>query len=238
MYCFIMRLLRKSCVVKLSADSFRYMGRYLNGYASYEFINAADGKRIYNGYFKCRYHVENYEDGATIDKAEGNYYHDRKTGQWIFRRREHGRIKKLKIDYVDGKQHGVYECRGKGVAFNKKRPGYLYVEMQNGHPSGKIKGHFGGVAFNAMCDIDGYPDGKWTVDYKDEEDKKLNYYELWDHGTLKEAYSIDISTGTKRTIPEKIRSLIRDVAYYECMPLEKIMRKGAEVWHGDIPIKE
>lgn len=239
MFDFILQCFRKTpCVRKRLNGSFIYSGSYIDGHATYEYKNADgdDDQRIYIGRFRYRGGYKSSRDGRRIhDEVSGYYKNNLKDGMWTFIRMGQGMYKKLKVNYVDGKLNGKYTYVGKGLSINRRKSIHMSAEMHNGYPVGIIKGKSKEAKFVGQCDDDGYPDGLWILDIS--VDKNITYYEQWTHGVLNEAYSIDLATGNRHSIPEKMRSIIKETVYYDCMPLENIIRKGAEEWDGSIPVK-
>ena len=223
-------------VLKRHEGDFIYSGSYINGHAYYEYNNSGDGDdpRVYNGRFEYHGRYKSSHEGQRVhDEISGYYKNDLKNGRWTFIRKGKGIYKELKVDYTDGTPNGMYTYYAKGLSVNKFQI-HMTIEMHNGHPTGKIKGRLKDSSFNGQCDTDGCPDGLWL--FKIFSDKNITYYELWDHGILNDSYSISISTGKKHAVPEKIRSIIKEIVCYDSMPLEKIIRKGAHVWDGDITV--
>ena len=217
---------------KVPNGSKHYAGKYLDGKAHYYYNENAD-ERIYEGsfYYLGKYLYPPY--GTATDYVSGIYRHNCKHGRWKFRHKRRGARKLLYVDYFEGRHNGIYRYKSSG---NRKRNGddtTLVIEMNDGHPCGSVTGNFSGEILTGRCDSDGRPDGTWTIDLSKTNLCRMEY-EKWEHGSLVEAYSEDLTTG-KRTYntTSSILPFLRNFIHYDCLPLERLITKGSISWRGN-----
>lgn len=218
-----------------SNGEFFYSGPYHDGKAAYHYYKSGD-VRVYSGEFVFTRSYYNYPQGKTSEKTKGHFLDDKKEGRWEYRVRKRKMKRTLAVDYTKGCQNGLYSyrsvCRSRTIDMWNGETS-LSVSMNNGHPVGKIEGHFDKEIFYGYFDDDGCPDGKWMLDMS-RTSSHLIEYEVWSHGRLQDTYSIDMSTGARKKSQIHLLEFIMNFIYSECRPLESFIKKGSEVWNGDI----
>ncbi len=160
-----------------------------------------------------------------------------KHGRWKFHHKRHGSNKLLYVDYFEGRHNGIYKYKSSGKNGRNAVDNLLLVEMSDGHPCGAINGHFSGEIFTGRCDAEGRPDGTWTMDLSHTPECRTDY-EVWDHGHLTESYTIDLTTGTRKSNDNSILAFLRSFVYYECLPIERLITKGSIAWRGNFKTEE
>lgn len=229
-------LLKFPFIHKIRNGSKHYAGRYLDGKAYYYYDERADG-RVYEGsfYYLGKYYY--HPHGKTTDYVSGTYLHSSKHGRWKFHHKRHGSNKLLYVDYFEGRHNGIYKYKSSGKNGRNGIDNLLLVEMSDGHPCGAINGHFSGEIFTGRCDSEGCPDGTWTMDLSHTPECRIDY-EVWDHGHLIESYTIDLTTGTRKSNDNSILAFLRSFVYYECLPMERLITKGSIAWRGNFKTEE
>lgn len=221
---------------RASSGRYRYSGSYLDGRASYYYDTDSTGCRVYEGPFRYTKEVYDYSVGKTLYEVKGSFCNNKRNGRWSFsRKNQHGK-RILYIDYVNGMQSGCYvyksdECSN-GMLHNSGAA-YLSLSMRNGKPVGDVSGCFGKCILTAVFDDAGLPDGKWIMDMSASGACRIDH-EIWNHGTLVDAYSVDISTGDRLVPSERIEPFVRSFVYGYCAPLEGLLEKGTDVWHWEV----
>lgn len=221
---------------KIPNGSKHYAGPYQDGKVHY-YYEENDDSRIYEGnfYYLGKYYYPPY--GKTVDYVRGTFLHNSKHGRWKFHHKRRGANKLLYVDYQEGRQNGIYKFKSSGKYKSNSQDTYLCIEMRNGYPCGKISGNFSGEILTGQCDSDGFPDGTWTIDLSKTSLCSIDY-EIWDHGTLTEAYSKDLTTGKKTVKKSSIITFIKSFICYECLPLERLIPKGSISWRGNFMVKK
>lgn len=218
-----------------SNGEFFYSGPYHDGKAAYHYYKSGD-VRVYSGEFVFTRSYYNYPQGKTSEKTKGHFLDDKKEGRWEYRVRNRKMKRTLAVDYTKGCQNGLYSyrsvCRSRTIDMWNGETS-LSVSMNNGHPVGKIEGHFDKEIFYGYFDDDGCPDGKWMLDMSRTRSHLIEY-EVWSHGRLQDTYSIDMSTGARKKSQIHLLEFIMNFIYSECRPLESFVKKGSGVWNGDI----
>lgn len=220
---------------RASSGRCRYSGSYLDGHASYYYYTDSTGCRVYEGLFRYTKEVYGYSVGKTLYEVKGNFCKNKRNGRWFFsRKNQHGK-RTLCIDYVNGMQSGCYvyksvEC-SRGMSHNS-RAVLLSLSMRNGKPVGEVSGCFGKCILTAVFDDAGQPDGEWRMDMSASGACRIDH-EIWNHGTLVDSYSVDVSTGDRLVRSERIEPFVRSFVYGYCAPLEGLLEKGTDVWHWD-----
>lgn len=214
---------------------YRYSGSYLDGKAEY-YYEISEDRRVYEGEFRFLRSYYNYPLGKTVDKAKGYFVHDRKDGHWIFSRKNKKVRKKLEIDYSKGLHNGKYVytsvCRSRSLeVWNGATE--ISLSMRDGLPVGEIDGRFDDEIFTGYFDDEGRPDGKWMLDMS-RTNSCVVEYEVWSHGSLKDSYSVNMSTGAKKESKIRLLEFIMNFIYGECRPMERLVKKGSAIWSGDI----
>ena len=200
-----------------------YYGRYKDGEVVY-FYDEADGGRVYHGEFWFTRTVLIQPFGLCVDTARGRYAGGRKEGRWLFKHDGNGVRRRLEVHYTGGRRDGLYSykssCGHRAVDFFAGET-RLYVNMAGGRPVGKIAGRFGAERYSGCYDSDGKPDGLWTLDASRTARCRVDY-ELWEHGLMKDSYSVDVSTGRKSAATDKIADFVTGFIGRECKPLESM----------------
>lgn len=209
-----------------------YSGYYLDGRASYYYYTDSNDKRVYEGLFRYTKKEYDFSNGKTVYKVSGCFSKNSRNGRWVFSKKSSHGKRTLCIDYENGVQNGRYIYKSvekhHGIGQDAE-PAYISLFMCNGKPVGKVYGRFGKCVLMAEFDSDGLPDGRWTMDMSASAACRKDY-EMWSHGTLADAYSVDVSTGDRLGLSEHINSYVRAFIYRYCTPLEGLLKKGTTVW--------
>lgn len=207
-----------------------YSGKYHNGDVFYEYTESGRG-RIFNGRFL---YLERYATGpfASGKKcAQGTYDGDKKNGKWVYLQSDHDGRCKLIAHYKDGVLNGDYAFSGRGSNMRQFQNRFMVkFSMHDGKPVGSYYANLLGGTMRGMFDDEGHADGLWTFDYNKKPQKD---YEEWSHGRLIDSYSIDNSTGRRRSVNEYMQRTLSELIAYESCPLEKTERHGCTPWDGD-----
>lgn len=221
---------------KVRNGSKLYAGRYLDGKAHYYYEDSCDS-RVYEGsfYYLGKYYYHPY--GKTIDYVRGSFLHNSKHGRWKFHHKRRGSNRVLYVDYSEGRHNGLYKFRSTGVHNLKSTNVLLCVEMSDGHLCGAVTGNFSGEILTGRCDEQGRPDGTWMMDLSKTSQCRIDY-EIWDHGRLVDAYTVDMSTGDKTHNEGCIQPFLKSFIYYDCLPLERLIDKGSILWRGNFKVED
>lgn len=212
-----------------------YFGRYHTGKVCYEYHETESG-RIYDGNFIYieKYNLETSR-GLGEKKASGHFDNNRKSGKWIYKEQGGGKKCKLAATYANGKLNGPYHYRGHGngrtLFFSRYE---LELTMADGAPTGDFRAWIGENVMHGQFDLNGRPDGLWKFSVNNEHH---TYIEQWEHGILRKAYSIDLSTGDQHTIQGKMLRKVIDILQYECYPMENIIKRSDLSWDGSSLLK-
>lgn len=158
---------------------------------SYQYISSADGRRIFDGYFKFQ--------TASGSKVEGEFKQNKQVGIWEY---QYSSNNTTKINFVDGIPQGSFVVHNprkvalqcKGTIQNGKLHSYFIFEMK--YPSVTVSGQY---------NREGKPIDEWNIwingkKYTSEYDQNGNRNKRW--------YRInyDESTGDKNYIYADIDS--------------------------------
>ena len=152
---------------------------------SYQYISSADGRRIFDGYFKFQ--------TASGSKVEGEFKQNKQVGIWEY---QYSSNNTTKINFVDGIPQGSFvvhnprkvALRCEGTVKNGKLNSFFIFEMD--YPKVKVSGNY---------NSEGKPIDKWNIwingkTYTSEYDKNGKEQKGW--------YRVeyDESTGDKKYI--------------------------------------
>ena len=220
------------------AGRFRYTGDYLDGKAVYYYDMDLGDRRVYEGLFRYVKKAYDYSSGKTVYMVRGNFCRNRRSGRWRFsRKNSHGK-RILYVDYVNGMQTGLYHYKSTGDYFGIGLKGgsvSLVLSMRDGKPAGDVSGRFAEGLLTARFDDDGLPDGEWKMDMSVIGACRIDY-EIWGHGTLVDAYSVDTPTGERHVHPVRIGFFLQIFIHKYCASLEGLFEKGTNIWSGDLGI--
>lgn len=137
---------------------------------TYEYVNSADGRRIFDGHFK--FHTTS---GSIV---EGEFENNKQVGQWLYR---YSSTDITKINFVNGSPQGAFvvhnprkvALRCEGTVKNGKLNSFFVFEMKN--PYVKVSGSY---------NSGGKPIDKWNIwingkTYTSEYDKNGKKQEGW-----------------------------------------------------------
>ena len=212
---------------------YRYSGRYDGGVAVYYYDDTPDG-RVYSGQFWFKRRSYSIPHGKIVETVSGQYSGGLRKGRWTFTHKGGGMHSRLAVDYSEGRHEGKYKyfaVRRHSSTDFVDGISRISFSMSGDRPVGAVKGVFKGEILVGSYDSEGRPDGLWQVD-SSKTDSCMIDYEVWEHGICREAYSVDVSTGTKRTDKAHITEFVASFVYRECLPLERLAGIGSGTWKG------
>lgn len=221
--------------------------------ATYTYKNAEDGTRIFEGNFtwQCTYRAN-----VAYDRATGKFHNDNKVGLWTYTSKSKGSTTSLKVNYNNqGRVEGIYNYSQ--IEYNSKTGKQkvirsLKANIKNGNAIGAISGHLvsfeakeaggysqklhiGDATFTGQTDDSGYADGIWKITMKYVSDAVDVFYVSYNHGSFKEAYCIDNTTGDKIAYESvNIKGAIHNLVSYNNSNLEGFVYRGSVPWDGII----
>ena len=221
--------------------------------ATYTYKNAEDGTRIFEGNFtwQCTHRTN-----VAYDRATGKFHNDNKVGLWTYTSKSKGRTTSLKVNYNNqGRVEGIYDYSQ--IEYNSKTGKQkvirsLKANIKNGNAIGAISGHLvsfdakeaggysqmshiGDATFTGQTDDSGYADGLWKITMKYVSDAVDVFYVSYSHGSFKEAYCIDNTTGDKIAYESvDIIDAIYNLVSNNNSNLEGFVYRGSVPWDGMI----
>lgn len=255
--CIIMLL---GMCMTINAQSLKtYSGSYNDSYyralsvpkATYTYKNAKDGTRIFEGNFtwQCT-----HKPNVAYDRAAGKFHNNYKVGLWTYISKTASSTTLLKVNYNSkGHVDGIYDYSE--TEYNKKTGKKrvvrsLKANIKNGNAIGAISGHLvsfeakeaggysqklhiGDATFTGQTDDSGYADGLWKITMKYVSDDVDVFYVSYSHGSFKEAYCIDNTTGDK--IEYENVDIIRAIYHLvssKSSKMEDYVYRGSAPWDG------
>lgn len=204
-----------------------YAGRYNDGHAVY-FYDKSNNRRIYNGRFWIKRISYSSPLGNSSETASGCFHNDMKSGKWKFSNRTRGLYKLLIAEFSNDRHEGTYYyksvCHSRAFNFMTGTT-TLRLKMSEDKPTGEVKGYFCGEILSGHYDGHGRPDGLWSMD-RTKTGLCRKDYEIWEHGTCMESYSIDESTGEKTRNRNQLTNLVMNILYREGAHLEYLTNKN------------
>ena len=200
-----------------------FSGIYHEGDAEYYYI-PSDGGHIFDGEFNFRMKL----GGGMYREAKGVFKNNQKDGLWQFVRKGRESFKNLKVNFNNGQIEGQlhYTCEEETIG------GVIMKGIDLMVADGKIKGEILGVSagaeFKGFCDEDGYPDGTWTMTYKEDGELKNVETEVWDHGTLVSSYEESHEWRNKLDKNNRFRERINYLLEEDVQHLLKIVGRGTQ----------
>ena len=114
-----------------------FRGTYHDGKAVYSYIpSEEDGRRIFDGDFKVRYHF----GGGKYAEAKGSYKNNVKQGHWEFVRHGFTSSRSLSVDFVDGQIEGTLDCLYQKKCICWVDYSKIHLTVHRGKITGYVKG--------------------------------------------------------------------------------------------------
>lgn len=210
-----------------------YVGKYQDGEAEYEYVEQ-DGQQVLDGPIsisrKYDYHYK--KDGW--DRAEGQFDMGLKDGPWVIRKD----IKSppsyaFKLDvnfvkgYVDGKlTYMRVMCPQKDV-FDTH---FVSCNVHEGRVTGDVEAVLSSARVTGRCDEQGRPDGEWERTINEYEGNDVvtvqTDTEIWEHGVIKESFSIIEKTQERKKSRPYIVTTIDSLLSMNVMSMINFVKVG------------
>lgn len=200
-----------------------YSGHYHSGEADIVYIPDGD-RKIFDGDFDF---INDMGSGRYV-KAWGMFVDDLKNDDWAFESRGRSSLVKLNMQFYRGHITGYVEFCREEAGIENVRQTVLMMQASNNVVTGNLSGRINDGEFKGFCDEQGYPHGEWTLTFSEDGDVRSVKKEVWDHGTMVDAYEERVShKSSKVKMDVGLRQMVNYLLDNDAARLFSVIRHGS-----------